>query len=244
MKDGSHSAKDWKKKDHLCDVFNENYGSVSKCKLGQGAIILGVILWLLFGLSTAFSIYGVSFYRQNGHLPGPSEKVSEPLQTSEGQEDDYNFSAIPHDRLGTTPGRHEMPSHGRDEDEMSSLHTDPERDSGPNTNRPLSWQQQPTPELPNDPSFEPVDTSYHGGGQAYDPISHPSPPSRYQPRVPSPYNNEFTMHSNESHFVGGRDPRRGPDAGDPFSDDLALSHDHGGYGGGGHVGFPEGNYHR
>ena len=42
VKQGSHAAKDWKSKDNLCDKFA--WGPVSKCKLGQDAWILGVII--------------------------------------------------------------------------------------------------------------------------------------------------------------------------------------------------------
>lgn len=42
---GSHSAKDWKSGDHLCETFNSAWGPTSKCKLGQGAIGMGLIIW-------------------------------------------------------------------------------------------------------------------------------------------------------------------------------------------------------
>ena len=38
---GSHSAKDWKSGDHLCEAFNSDWGPTSKCKLGQGATGMG-----------------------------------------------------------------------------------------------------------------------------------------------------------------------------------------------------------
>lgn len=248
MKDGSHSAKGWKSSDHLCDLFDDSFGTVSKCKLGQAAIILGAIICLLFALTTAFSIYGVSFYRRNGHMPEYSTKAAEPISGEDVDENNYNFSSNPDDRLDGPAERQEMRPDGRDEDEMSSLHSDPEHGSHLHTGRPMSWQRQPTPDLPVDPSFEPLDTSYHGAGaqQPYDPAPprYSSPLDQNHDRTPSPRYNDFTMHSNESHFVGGSNPGQLPIAGDPFRDDLALSHDHGGYGGGSHLGFPEADYHR
>lgn len=44
VRQGSHDAKDWDgKKDKLCDKFA--WGPPSKCKLGQGTGIIGVIIW-------------------------------------------------------------------------------------------------------------------------------------------------------------------------------------------------------
>ena len=43
VKQGSHAAKDWKSEDRWCDKFA--WGPVSKCKLGQGAWILGIVIW-------------------------------------------------------------------------------------------------------------------------------------------------------------------------------------------------------
>lgn len=210
--------------------------------------MLGVIVCLLFALTTAFSIYGVSFYRRNGHLPESSKQTAEPLSGEDVDENNYNFSANPDDRLEGHAPRQDSRPHGRDEDEMSSLHSDPEHGARPQVGRPLSWQRQPTPDLPVDPSFEPLDTSYHGAGaqQEYDPAPprYSSPPGQTNGRTSNPRYNDFTVHSNESHFVGGLDAGQVPVAGDPFRDDLALSHDHGGYGGGNHLGFPEADYHR
>ena len=43
VRQGSHAAKDWKSKDSWCDKFA--WGPVSKCKLGQGGWILGIVIW-------------------------------------------------------------------------------------------------------------------------------------------------------------------------------------------------------
>ena len=43
VRQGSHAAKDWKSKDSWCDEFA--WGPVNKCKLGQDAWILGIIIW-------------------------------------------------------------------------------------------------------------------------------------------------------------------------------------------------------
>ena len=42
VKQGSHEAKDWKSNDNLCDRFA--WGPVSKCKLGQDAWIMALII--------------------------------------------------------------------------------------------------------------------------------------------------------------------------------------------------------
>lgn len=43
VEQGSHAAKDWKSKDSLCEEFA--WGPVSKCKLGQDAWIVALIIW-------------------------------------------------------------------------------------------------------------------------------------------------------------------------------------------------------
>lgn len=214
--------------------------------------VLTKSLSLLFVLSTAFAIYGISHYRQNGSMPAYATKAPEAIP-SEDQAEDYVFSSNPHDRLDR---QQEMQPMHQDDDTVSSLHhTDLEaanqEEEDPNWHRHPTpdisrawdersthdvamgegWNRRRTPDLPVGDSYYPVDTSYHGGRQSpYDPPQHHRPSSSLGGRTPSPQ--YHTYHSNESDFVGGLKPRpvQTPrpirsGAGDPFRDDLESSHD-------------------
>ena len=141
------------------------------------------------------------------------------------------------------------------EDLYASYHTEAE----PHPEGPTGWDHRS--HSPAGEGFDPVDTSYHGSGsgnghEAYDPhLPPPRQPSPLDPfhddgRSPSPQYN--TLHSNESNFVGRLNPHPHlppprTTAGDPFRDDLALSHDQYGRhasGGGGQIPFPDANYDR
>ena len=43
IKDGSKAAEDWKKGDKVCEKFG--WGPTSRCKLGQGTVIIGIVIW-------------------------------------------------------------------------------------------------------------------------------------------------------------------------------------------------------
>ena len=226
-----------------CDLFDPTYGPVITCKLAQGALIVGVIVWVSFGLTTAISMYGVSYFRKNGHLPEGSTKAPQPVAAETGDDDTYNLTANPDDCLENASRRQERPPYRRDQDEMSSLHSGPEHavnlQSVGVTNRTL------TSDLHLDHSSEPAVTSYHGStGKTYASTIPTSPPAYSQSRLPSPHFEKFNMQSNQSHFGGETKPGKVPVEGDPFSDDVALAHEHSGYGSGNHIGFPQGDYHQ
>ena len=226
-----------------CELFDPTYGPVSTCKFAQGALIVGVIVWVSFGLTTAISMYGVSYFRKNGHLPEGSTKAPQPVAAETGDDDTYNLTANPDGFLEGASRRQERPPYRRDQDEMSSLHSGPEHAVGLQsvglTNR------TPTPDLHMDRSFEPAVTSYHSStGKANASNIPTSPPAYSQPRLPSPHFEQFHMQSNQSRFGGEIKPGQVPVEGDPFSDDVALAHKYSGNGSGNHIGFPQGNYHR
>ena len=226
-----------------CDLFDPTYGPVSTCKFAMGASIVGVIVWVSFGLTTAISIYGVSYFRKDGHLPEGSTKAPQPVAAETGDDDTYNLTANPDNGLEGPSGRQERPPYRRDQDEMSSLNSGPEPAVGLHsigvTNRTS------TPNLHMDRSSEPAVASYHGSkGKEYASDIPTSPPAYSQPRLPSPHFEKLNMQSNQSHFGGEINPGQVSVGGDPFADNLALTHNHGGYGSGNHIGFPQGDYHR
>ena len=124
-----------------------------------------------------------------------------------------------------------------DDDEYHSLHTDTEEGTHPG--RPLSWgQQNQRPGQGPSELGQGEDTSYHGAAtyaghpqrqpSPYDPTQHTSAPQ--DPfRNPSPYRNPSPLSAAGTYDHAPQLPPLGG-GGDPFRDDLALSHDHGGYG--------------
>ncbi len=187
---------------------------------------------LLFVVTTAFSIYGVSYYRKNGSSPGYSIKDSEHLPI-----EDQDFSADTNDKLDV----HEnMQFNNADEDETPFSHTNVEERTHPSG--PITWNLQQPHTAPAELGFEPVHTSYYGGGQP----SESSQQSQSRPNFQNSVNNSGydLHHSNGSQFVGGLRPLPMQIGGRPSRHNFAMDFDHGGYASGGRVDFPEGDYGR
>lgn len=122
------------------------------------------MLSILFVLTSAFSVYGVSYFRRNGSLPGYATKNPEPIH--EENPEDYAFSSNPrdqpeehderepmhheHDELPSIHYEHvdeERQTMHREEDyEVSTLHTGP--DDNFDRESLISRDRQPTPDLP------------------------------------------------------------------------------------------------
>lgn len=226
VKEGSHSAKDWKSEDTLCNKFA--WGPVSKCKLGRASWIIGIIICLLFAITATFSIYGVLYYRKNGFSPQYSVKDSEQLPI-----EDHDSLADPSDKLRDPEN---MQLHHPDEDETNFTHNSAGVQIHPNG--PVTWNLQQPHTVPAELGLEP-DTSYHGGGNPYEIAQRAhSPPYLQYSASNSPYD---TGRSNGSYSVGGLPTQNG---GRPSRQNLALEYDHGGYAHGGRVDFPEADYGR
>lgn len=230
VEQGSHAAKDWKSKDSLCEEFA--WGPVSKCKLGQDAWIVALIICLLFAVTAAFSIYGVSYYRKNGSLPEYFIQDAEHLPI-----EDQDFSADTSDKFN---GHEDMQLNHSSEVESPFPQTDAEEQT--HSSGPVTWNLQRPLIAPAEAGFEPVDTSYYGGGHPYESSQQPqSGPTFQYPANGSRYD---THHSNESQFVGGLKPSPMQIGGYPPRQDMALDYDHGGYASSGRLDFPEGHYGR
>lgn len=187
---------------------------------------------ILFAVTTAFSIYGVSYYRKMGSLPGYSFSDAQHLPI-----EDQDFSADTSDKVND----HEnVQLNHSDQNQTPLPHTNTEEPTHPSG--PITWNLQNPQIAPAELGFEPVDTGYHGGAQAYEPSQRPQsrPPFQYSANN-IPYD---THHSNESQFVGGLKPWPTQIDGRPPRHNLAIDFDHGGYASGGRVDFPEGDYGR
>ena len=181
---------------------------------------------MLFVLTTIFSIYGVSFFRSNGSLPGIPTKDPEHLPL-EDEEDKYNFSSTHHDQFDRQEETQSMRPNQTDADDCFSAHSDMEAGAH-------------SPSVTAGEGFDPVDTSHYG---AYDPLRQPSPQDPFRNRSISPHYN--TTQVNENGFLGGLKPLPVQTRRDPFRDDLALTHGHEEHGNSaGTIGFPEADYHR
>ena len=184
---------------------------------------------LLFAVTAAFSIYGVSYYRKNGSSPEYSIRDVEHLPS-----ENHDFSAD----IGNKPNDHEnMPPNHANEDGTRFMHTNTEEQTHPSG--PVPWNMQQPHTAPAELGLQPIDTSYHVGGHPYGTSQQiQSQPSYHYAADNARYN---TQPSNQSQVVGELPVQIG---GPPSRHNIALGYDHGGYGNGGRVDFPEGNYDR
>lgn len=217
------------------------HGSESKCKLSKATIYVGVLIFLLFIVTSVISVYNLIEFRKTGVIPGPT-RPSEPVEDDQTK---YAFSSNPHDDLDEDIEDQPPPvrPHGRDDDQYALLHTDTE--DGTHPGRPLSWGRDrdhgPSPPTGGQ-TFDEADTSYHGGA-TYNAGSRIAPEGNpFADQLPPPRRNVYdTDNATESSSHGGQSAQ----AGDPFRDDLALSHAQAGYTRGGErVEFPDAEYHR
>ena len=215
---------------------------------------------ILFALSSALSIWALLYFRRNGSLPG---STTSPGAVPIADQTKYAFSSNPHDADDFDEEAHDLHNAddhtdaaydphimsgggrgGRDEDEYHSLQADTEEGTHPG--RPPSWGQQH--QQNTGPSELGEDTSYHGASSY--PQRQPSPydptPAQDPFRNPSPYRQPSPRGAAGTYDHAPQlPPLGGGGGGDPFRDDLALSHDHGGYGGSGRVDIPDASdYHR
>ena len=187
---------------------------------------------LLFAVTAAFSISGVSYYRKNGSLPEYSSQDAEHLPI-----EDQDFLADTVDKFNDHENMH-LNHSSEEEASLPQNNTEEQTHSG----GPITWNLQRPLTAPAEVGFEPVDTSYYGGENPYQ--SSQRPQSRPTIQYPANSSRYDTHHSNESHFIGGLTPSPMQIGQISPRQDLALEYDHGGYASGGRVNFPEGQYSR
>lgn len=171
---------------------------------------------LLFIVTSFLSIKTAVHFRRTGSLPGHTSPSNRGVDEDQAK---YAFSANPHDDveedIEDRPPTQPKPTQ-REDDEHALLHTDTE--DGTHPGRPLSWGREHAPTPAGGLIFDATDTSYHGG------------------RVPVPRANVYVTNNPPTY---GSDRRQ---AGDPFRDDVPLSHGQSRYGGGGRAQFPDAEY--
>ena len=152
----------------------------------------------------------------------------------------YAFSSNPHEHdefntsdpeLGASEGAHGYQNphaaSAEDEDEYEVLHPQPVDEGEDRWGHP----QRPGELVSEDTSYHGANTGYGLQQQHQDPFRNPSP---YRDPSPGPSYHQGGSYEHPSALHAG--------AGDPFRDDLALSHEQGGYAGaGGRINIPDAN---
>ncbi|KAI9818379.1 MAG: hypothetical protein M1827_000437 [Pycnora praestabilis] len=237
--DGISAGQAKKMKGTGCQQFA--YGSTESCDLSRVTVWLGAFIDLLFALTSILSIYTLLRYRKTGALPYGTRSISTPSADPVGIEAQTAsaFSSNPHDPSHDAYDDEglAMPTPGSDGDGYGLLHEhghelhDEEIGGHQHEGRGMGWGQGQ-----GYAEDEHVDLDGYGAGASYG------------------AGGAYTAEDSTYHGAGANG--RG-DAGDPFWDDLALSHGsdhrrsshsppplyHGGGGGAGEpVRFPEANY--
>lgn len=112
---------------------------------------------LLFAVTAAFSMYGVSYYRNNGSSPEYSVQDADHLPTEH-----HDFSAC----TDFKPNDHEdmqlNPANGAD---TRFTHMNPEDQNSP---IPIAYNLQQPHTAPAELGYEPADTGHYGGGHPHE----------------------------------------------------------------------------
>jgi translocation protein SEC72 len=115
-----------------CDNFG--LGSGAKCKLSEATIVFGVVIMLLFGGTSYFSIQAVMHYRRTGEMPVPAKPANDfAAQTQDAfssnlRADDFDDEAGFDARQGGIGSGLGISRH--DDDEYALLHAADNDDSG------------------------------------------------------------------------------------------------------------------
>lgn len=169
--------KDQTASDGSCTDFA--YGSEQKCKVSKASVGFGVIIFLLFVLTSAISIYQVMKYRKTGAMPGRSAPTKPPQVEDPGK--DAWSTNLDEDHLDMQEDeRQRYGQVATEDDEEGLLHQAASHDShtkeGRHPGRPLSYQSSESPQ-----------TGLHAA-EVYDDTNVPSAlnPTGYQ-QTPHPF---------------------------------------------------------
>ena len=194
------SSKNTKRKDNKpnntsnrsgsCSQFA--FGSEAKCEVAKASVGFGVVIFLLFGVTSALSIQGVMRYRRTGVMPSGDPRkqgkveqlgVEDPNKDAwDANTDDLNpnDSSNRHSDEGDDPRRAygQIPA---EEDEQgllhrASQHEDPFQDAhstldtqtgdGAHPGRPLSYQSSMNLSIAQPPSYHEEAPTNAGGGSS------------------------------------------------------------------------------
>ncbi|KAF2854181.1 hypothetical protein T440DRAFT_465180 [Plenodomus tracheiphilus IPT5] len=124
--------------DRNCTTFA--YGSESKCKVSKASVGLGVVIFILFAITTGVSAYYFIKYKREGVLPYESKDPNPHHISGETSKDNAWSTEIEtaHRDSAESVDRHTDHGSNQQEDEYALLHST-ETDEGRHPGRPLSW---------------------------------------------------------------------------------------------------------
>ncbi|KAF2028461.1 hypothetical protein EK21DRAFT_26032, partial [Setomelanomma holmii] len=125
-----------------CTTFK--WGSESKCNVSKASVGLGVVVFILFALTTAVSGYYLSKFLKEGVLPYESKAPNPHHVSGESSAKDNAWSTeIETGRHSSDSDRHTEHGGNQADDEYALLHST-ETDEGRHPGRPLSWGDERT----------------------------------------------------------------------------------------------------
>ncbi|KAI9840270.1 MAG: hypothetical protein M1837_001805 [Sclerophora amabilis] len=113
-----------------CKTFG--FGSERRCNLSKVTVGIGGLIFGLFVITTAISVYGVIHYRKHGYLPGASDQ-NDP-NSIEAQTKDAFSTGDHHDNESSNLG----PGTYQEDDEYALLHST-ENEEGTHPGRKVTW---------------------------------------------------------------------------------------------------------
>ncbi|KAF2490604.1 hypothetical protein BU16DRAFT_518034 [Lophium mytilinum] len=172
-------AKDKKldQNDGNCTTFA--YGNEAKCKLSRATFGFGVVIWLLFVITTAISAYYVVKFRKDGVMPYASSKPSPHASGGDSSLEhgvkDNTWSADTHELNDSDDETRTERGGNQEEDEYALLHST-DTDEGRHPGRPLSWGENPHDPVPEYRYDHDEHTSALSPG-GYEEYRRPAPPA-------------------------------------------------------------------
>lgn len=124
--------------DRSCATFA--YGSKSKCIVSKAAVGVGIMIFILFAITTSVSAYYFIKYKREGVLPYQSKELNPHYTSGETSKDNAwsaDIETMHRDSIDSLD-RHTEHGGNQQEDEYALLHST-DTDEGRHPGRPLSW---------------------------------------------------------------------------------------------------------
>ncbi|TPX08156.1 uncharacterized protein E0L32_001948 [Thyridium curvatum] len=175
--------------------YNTKDSCGNRCSISKAIVGLGVMIFLLFCVTTFLSIYTLKYYQFNGHLPGYDRGGANKTQNIDP--DKAAFSMAPHDEEAYAPVN--MNDHDND------------------------GHHAPAPHDPHDPHA--FDTGYGYGEPTQDPYSSMGSRRRNDDDNPFDDRNKYAVPAAGEGYGAGSSSYSGAGAGRPYAKPAVSEYD-------------------